>query len=64
MTSIVAHTNLSLLCLEKSDFRWVFGIVKDEAGNILSTDHATQPIVERLKNLSATRKNKFSEFVN
>lgn len=60
----MAHTNLSLLCLEKSDFRWVFGIVKDEAGNMISTDFATQPIVERLKNLSTSRKNKVSEFIN
>ena len=52
------------MCLDKSDFKWVFGIVKDEEGNMSSTDQTTQPIVEKLKTLSATRKSKESEFIN
>lgn len=55
---------MSLLCLDKIDFKWVFGIVKDTEGNVSSTDHSTQMIVEMLKTLTETRKNKESEFIN
>ena len=61
---MTAHTNTSLLCIDKSDFKWVFGLVKDAKGELVSTDMATYAIVEKLKNLTATRKNKYSEFIN
>jgi hypothetical protein len=64
LNSVTAHTNLSLLCLDKSDFKWVFGIMKDQNGNLKSSDSSTQSLVEKLKNLSSSRKNKFSEFIN
>ncbi len=57
-------TNLSLLCLDKIDFRWVFGIVKDDKGQTTSTDPSTKVIVEMLKTLADTRKSKESEFIN
>jgi hypothetical protein len=60
----MAHTNVSLLCIDKSDFKWVFGIVKGEDGELKSTDLTTYALVEKLKNLTATRKNKYSEFIN
>ena len=63
-TSIVAVTNLSLHCLEKIDFRWVFGIVKDGSGESTSTDPSTKVIVDMLKTLADTRKSKESEFIN
>lgn len=61
---VTAHTNTSLLCIDKSDFKWVFGLVKDSKGELISTDISTYAIVEKLKNLTATRKNKYSEFIN
>lgn len=61
---MTAHTNASLLCIDKSDFKWVFGLVKDAKGELISTDISTYSIVEKLKNLTAGRKNKFSEFIN
>ena len=61
---MTAHTNLTLMVMDKSDFRWVFGIMKDAKGELKSSDMATVSIVEKLKNLTATRKNKYSEFIN
>jgi hypothetical protein len=53
------------MCISKNDFKWIFGFSTDELSNepvCLNPDNHL--LFTKLKNLTMTRKNKTSEFLN
>ena len=52
------------MCISKNDFKWIFGINSNEMEMENNINPEFHSLYYKLKNLTMTRKNKVSEFLN
>jgi hypothetical protein len=64
VTSVVAYTQLMLMCITKIDFKWIFGINSSEMETINNINPDSYALYSKMMNLTQSRKNKICEFIN
>ena len=61
--SVIAYTDLTVYVLDKTDFKWVFGIMEDDVAGV-THDATTSSLIKKLKGLTNTWKSAYSQFIN
>lgn len=56
---MIAYTDLTVYVLDKTDFKWVFGIMEDDVAGV-THDATTASLIKKLKGLTNTWKSAYS----